>query len=426
MAWRIHDSVRRGEVDNRRRGVVHGKIWLDGYAEPVVLELAGNACPDLAGCQLTFENPGETIPMRTDAIMNPEQRGSIGDLTASRKVRVFDIPFEEAYEKLKKKIPVPEHMANCLYLEWFSEANGRVVIESTDYKLTISAPEWSLTPDQEQQRQRDAAAGFTGFLGKLSEALAAQKHEPPEDKEWDEFDYEQFMREGDARTDKYMELLDKYMDHPDRDRIVAREMGWTRLEEALDEEKEADALKPRSESEDDAGEADSADPAGAGDQFDVDDINRICAEAAEEPLEPDPLTEGVDWVRRENGDVSHPLSLRAFNASIALSRKCKELGKSKADDEDLCAYLSEFQITGAKLAGALNGLAYGRDLREGPFVVACLKRALGHLHAAQAALEHVAAKDLLPKETLAENRTELFAIREEILRLMDEFRGRKS
>ena len=426
MAWRIHDSVRRGEVDNRQRGVVRGKIWLDGYAEPVALDLTGNACPDLAGCLLTFENPGETIPMRADTIMNPEQRGMIGDLTASRKVRVFDIPFEEAYQKLKKKIPVPEHMANCLYLEWFSEANGRVVIESTEYKLTISAPEWTLSPEEEKQRQREAAAGFTGFLGKLSEALAAQKHEPPEDKQWDEFDYEQFMREGDARTDKYMELLDKYMDHPDRDRIVAREMGWTGIEDELDEEETPDGLAPASKSDDDSGQGHSADGGDADDKFDVDEINRICAEAAEDPLQPDPLTEGVDWVRDEAGYIKHPLALRAFNASVALSHKCRELGKSKADDEDLCAFLSEFQITGAKLAGALNSLAYGRDLREGAFTVAYLKRALGHVHAAQAALERVAAKSLLPAETLADNRTELFAIREQILRLMDEFRGRKS
>jgi len=424
MAWRIHESVRRGEVDNRQRGVVHGRIWLDGYTEPVELDLAGNACPDLAGCLLTFENPGKTIPMRTDALMHPEQRGTIGDLTASRKVRVFDIPFEEAYEKLKQKVPVPEHMANCLYLEWFSEANGRVVIESTDYKLTISAPEWTLSPEEELQRQRDAAAGFSGFLGKLSEALAAQKHQPPEDKEWDEFDYEQFMREGDARTDKYMELLDKYMDHPDRDQIVAREMGWTCIEDALEEEPEEADAEFRSTADKDSDEP--ANRASDREEWDVDEINRICAETAEEPLQPDPLTEGVDWIRRENGDITHPLSLRAFNASVTLSRKCRQLGKSKADDEDLCAFLSEFQITGAKLAGALNGLAYGRDLREGPFTVAYLKRALGHLHAAQAALERVTPKNLLPEETVTENRAELFAIREEILRLMDEFRGRNS
>lgn len=426
MAWRIHDSVRRGEIDNRRRGVVRGRIWLDGYAEPVVLDLAGNACPDLAGCLLTFENTAETIPMRTDATMHPEQRGTIGDLTASRKVRVFDIPFEEAYDKLKKKIPVPEHMANCLYLEWFSEANGRVVIESTEYKLKVSAPEWTLSAEEEKQRQREAAEGFNGFLGKLSQALASQKHEPPEDKEWDEFDYEQFMREGDARTDKYMELLDKYMDHPDRDRIVEREMGWTRIEDELDEEETPEGPSPASKSDDDSGRDHPEGGGDADDKFDIDEINRACLEAAEDPLEPDPSTEGVDWVRDQHGDVKHPLSLRTFEASVALSRKCRELGKSKADDEDLCAFLSEFQITGAKLAGALNGLAYGRDLREGAFTVAYLKRALGHLHAAQAALERVAAKSLLPAEMLAENRTELFAIREEILRLMDEFRGRKS
>src|SRR5882762_194811 len=96
MAWRIHDNVQRGEVDNRERGVVRGKVWLRGVAEPVILDLKGNACPDLAGCLLTFESPGETVPLRTDARMEPLQRGTIGDLTASRKVRVFDIPFEEA------------------------------------------------------------------------------------------------------------------------------------------------------------------------------------------------------------------------------------------------------------------------------------------------------------------------------------------
>jgi hypothetical protein len=30
MAWRIHDSVIRGEIDNRAKGAVRGKLWLDG------------------------------------------------------------------------------------------------------------------------------------------------------------------------------------------------------------------------------------------------------------------------------------------------------------------------------------------------------------------------------------------------------------
>ena len=62
MAFRIHDSVVRGEIDNRVKGIVRGRIWLEGRAEPVVLELKGNAWPDLAGCLLTFTNPQKRIP----------------------------------------------------------------------------------------------------------------------------------------------------------------------------------------------------------------------------------------------------------------------------------------------------------------------------------------------------------------------------
>jgi len=406
MAWRIHDSVKRGEIDNRERGFVRGRIWLEGKGEPVVLELRGNAATDLAGCLLTFTNPGETIPLPRDAVLNALQRGTVGDLTASRKVRVLEMPVEEAYERRKQGLDVPEHMANCLYLEWFSEANGRVVVESTDYQLTISPPAWRLTPEEETQRRADAEAGFQGFMQKLSDALENAKHEPPEEKEWDEFDYEKLLRESDARTDKYSEILDKYMDHPDRDRIIAKEMGWSWIEEALNEKKE----NPGPEAEGDRGpEADD---------------ERFALEVPDDlpPLEPDPATEGVDWVREEDGDISHPLSLRAFNSSLDLWHKCKELGLGKLDDEDLGALLTEFQITGAKLAGALESLAYGRNLKDGAFVVACLKRALSHLHGAQSALEKVAPKELLPTELVSSTRTELFQIREEILRLMEEFR----
>src|SRR3989442_10517044 len=113
MAWRIHDSVVRGEIDNRVKGRVRGKVWLDGLTEPVTLDLKGNACPDLAGCLLQFNNPLKTIPMRTDAHLHPIQNGQIGDLTASRKVRVYDVPLEQAFEMIGRKEKPPEHMANC-------------------------------------------------------------------------------------------------------------------------------------------------------------------------------------------------------------------------------------------------------------------------------------------------------------------------
>ncbi len=44
---------------------------------------------------------------------------------------------------------------------------------------------------------------------------------------WDEYDWERFLQQQDQRTEKYMELLEKYIDDPNRDEIIAREMGWT-------------------------------------------------------------------------------------------------------------------------------------------------------------------------------------------------------
>ena len=126
MAFRIHDSVVRGEIDNREKGIVRGRIWVHGREEPVTLQLRGNAHPDLAGCVLTFKNPLATSAHPGLDSLNPLQDGTIGDLTASRKVRVFDIPVEQAYDMCKRGEKPPEHMANCLYLEWYSVQNGRI------------------------------------------------------------------------------------------------------------------------------------------------------------------------------------------------------------------------------------------------------------------------------------------------------------
>ncbi len=399
MAFRIHDSVVRGEIDNRVKGTVRGHIWLEGRAEPVVLELEGNAWPDLAGCLLTFINPQPRVAHAHLDSLHPLQRGSIGDLTASRKVRVFDVPLPEALERLRRKEKPPEHMANCLYLEWFSEANGRVVVESADYELKISAPEWRLTPEEDAERARQAAAGMTDFMGKLTEAIEQQQRgqKDPEE-EWDEHDYEKFLKEADARTDKYMELLDKYGDSDEAEEKIAKEMGWA--QELTEEEAEEDRRR-------------------------IEEINAACEEALNEPPpEPEPHREGIDWIRTEDGDLRHPLQHRCFESALRFSDQAEELGLDKLQDKDLDQFLFEFQTTGVKLAGALDGIARGEGFPEAAFTVAYLKRALGHLHKSQAGLEAVAPKKLLPEAMIAAARKELFEIREGVLRLMDHFRGR--
>src|SRR5437899_6079659 len=88
MAWRLHEHVLRGKIDNRTRGRVKGEIWLAGIDQSLVLDLTGDGAPDLAGCELSFENP-KPIPMTTRPPA-PWQFGPAGDITAARKVRVFE------------------------------------------------------------------------------------------------------------------------------------------------------------------------------------------------------------------------------------------------------------------------------------------------------------------------------------------------
>ena len=389
MAWRIARSVVRGEVDNRTRGTVTGRIWLLGREEPLALNLAGNCCRDLAGFRFTFTNPD---PQPDDpAGLQPMQQGRVGDITASRKVR--DVPMEDI-ERLMSGTEVGGTsrypLAHCFYLEWYSESNGRVVIESTKFRIELGEQAWVLDEEGGARRRAEDEKSLCSWLDDEADKPFDVHGEAP----MDEFQWEKFMKESDARTEKYSQLLEKYMDDPDRDRIVAREMGWTWVEELMDaEEREglADAM--------------------AGDPFgDMPD------------LVPNPLTEGTDWVRNEHGHVEHPLCLRARKVGMDLWQYAEERGLlNEHGDPDLQDMIFQAQMAGAKLAGALNHLAYDDD-RDSGFLVAALKRALNYLHLSISLAEKVAGKKLMEEDRMKGYEQSLFAIREEILSLMKRYR----
>ncbi|HXT12255.1 MAG TPA: hypothetical protein VN873_11890 [Candidatus Angelobacter sp.] len=122
--------------------------------------------------------------------------------------------------------------------------------------------------------------------------------------------------------------------------------------------------------------------------------------------------------------MSHPLQHRCFESAQKYWHLADELDLDQGEHEDLGQFIFEFQTTGVKLAGALNGIAEGHAYEDNSFTVAYLKRALDPLHKSQAGLEAVAPQKLLPNEAITEARRELFEIREGILKLMDELRGR--
>ncbi len=391
MAWRIHENVRRGEIDNRTRRRVTGRIWLEGMAEPIVLELAGDCQPDLAGCLLRFENP-HPIAMTTPPPA-PRQRGAAGHITAARKVRVFDVPLEEVFAMHRAGETPPEHLASSIYLEWFSDLSGHVVIESADYRLEISEPAWRFSAEELRERKRLATeAGAAPF--------AIEIHADGTEERWDEFRCEQFLRENDARTDRYGKLLEKYRDHPDSERLIAREMGWSWLEEALDAEAAGDY--------DDARAEDAA-------AFDE-------AENLEEPA-PDPAREGIDWVREGDGDLVHPLQKQAHDALYELTDELQAAGHfPDCSDDDLGNFVGLRMTICAKLAGALNGIARGEWEPDPGMTIARLKRILAILHEALAAGDRLAGKPFLAAERLAYHRAALFTTREHILALIARLR----
>jgi hypothetical protein len=181
MAWRIEEHVLRGEIDNRRRGVVTGRLWLDGVDAPVFLELQGDASADLAGRLLEFVRLASTRPITHS--LAPIQRGIAGRMSAAVQMRVMDVSIEDACRLLSQGSPIPSHAAASLCLEWMDETNGPVEINSADFKLTLSAPVWQW----DETKPFNVKDGFMRQVDLAIEEARQQVRAPKPIKEsWDE------------------------------------------------------------------------------------------------------------------------------------------------------------------------------------------------------------------------------------------------
>ncbi len=406
MGWRLSGSVVRGEIDSRVRDRVTGRLWLVDRQFPIELNLKGNPLRDLAGCLLTFENP-EPEPEDNEGLC-PVQMGRTGSITASRKIQICEVPSQAIEEMQRRGEPIKRQVSNSLYIEWYSNANGRVILESATFSMTISDYAWRMRPDGEAgqlQQNREAFERWTDIVAAENSDEDFDDDESMPDWYMDEFDWEKQLQESDAMTERYMQLIEAFLDHPERDRLIAHEMGWNGLQDAFDEEDfDADELSPGDEFLFDE------------DPFPDEDMH---------PLDPIPESEGKDWIKGRDGKVRHPLTERAAVLATAIWRCCKEHhltgDAGQGQDPDVHNLLFHTQTLNAKLSGALDGLAYDDD-PDGGFVVACLKRALRHFGLAINAASIIVQKNLLPAVSMQSFRDEFFAIRQDILSLMKHFR----
>src|SRR6058998_3053560 len=199
---------------------------------------------------------------------------------------------------------------------------------------------------------------------------------------WDEYDWERFLQEQDRKTEKYMQLVETYLDDPERDEIIAREMGWTQLLDAKDWSSEVDALL-------DEGLAEQ-------DETDIENISRS-ADTFEE----------------------HDLYRSAFALTIWIDQLFDE-NASFQNEPAAVKLATHAALASAKLAAALSG----DNLDEIGMTIAYLKRALKAITIAMdAAAQLRKAAGLISRSEYLVLQQRLFEVRDGIVSLMGEYRG---
>jgi len=199
MEIRIDNAVIRGWIDNTTPGETRGGVELVGFEQPLQLILRGNCCRDLAGTRLDFVNPKPIAQPELSEHLHHLQRGVVGEMTVSQRVKVpliTGLEFEQ-YLEHHKEIPFAWH--NSIYLEWFSLANGRVFIEATDFQLKLSNHQWELDhkADSIQKIQNEQAVHH--FLDILKHTHDAEAHVRADlDGEADEYEWEKRLRVKDG------------------------------------------------------------------------------------------------------------------------------------------------------------------------------------------------------------------------------------
>jgi phage pi2 protein 07 len=210
--------------------------------------------------------------------------------------------------------------------------------------------------------------------------------DPQPEKIWDEYDWERFLQQQDRKTERYMELLEKYIDHPDRDQIIAREMGWTHL---LNEDGERWA----------------------------EEVEEMFEEEMNATLE-DEEDEAEDEAEQDEDYEVHPLYQAAFALTVWLDQLFDE--REEVQNHPAAVKLStQAAICSAKLAAALSD----DDIDEIGMTIAYLKRALKAISTAMDAALQLRKEVPLGEERYATLHQRLFQIRDAIIDLMGAYRA---
>ncbi|MDQ6939188.1 MAG: hypothetical protein M3119_03430 [Verrucomicrobiota bacterium] len=208
-------------------------------------------------------------------------------------------------------------------------------------------------------------------------------YEPESDHAWDEYEWERFLQQQDQKTEKYMELLEKYLDHPQRDQIIAREMGWTHLVNSDDWSDEVDALM--------------ADEVSSGEES---------ISAAEQ------ITNASESFE------DHSLYRAAFALTVWIDQLFDD-NAALQNEPSAVKLATHAALASAKLAAALSD----DDVDEIGMTIAYLKRALKAITVSMQGGGELFSQKLISPRQHAILMQRLFQVRDGIITLMGEYRG---
>jgi Mg2+ and Co2+ transporter CorA len=203
----------------------------------------------------------------------------------------------------------------------------------------------------------------------------ADFYDEPE-RAWDEYDWERFLQQQDSKTERYMELFEKYIDDPNRDQIIAQEMGWTHLVDQPGEDNEGIEFEP---------------------DFEVEEQGE---EESQEVFE------------------SHPLYQNAFSLTVWIDQLFDEM-PSVASSPVGVKLASHVAVASAKLAAALSD----RDTEEIGMTIAYLKRALRAISTAVEAANQMSHDGNLKSRQFQELYERIFQVRDSIIVMMGDLRA---
>jgi exonuclease III len=154
MAWRPTRCLEEGELDNSHPGKVTGWMKFAGKKEKVTFDMEGNFHRDIRGAKIHFHGDAFEIAAPEDASSYMEgfalhQTGKVGDITAGRPPRDYvDYP----------------------YIEWYSNENGRVVLELEPAQIEVIGqpiPAMESFPNSRQEQNHN----MDEFLGSLAQEM---------------------------------------------------------------------------------------------------------------------------------------------------------------------------------------------------------------------------------------------------------------